>query len=143
MDSSPMTPIHNTSPPKRRKQTKLRTVLESIFSQFELTEETNYYSRCKFGTDDSSAGHHYTQFHEGCEMYLNDDGIGIYVDITGFQSLYIRPKEDQKAMRQRIEQEMRDASDLERLRYKVRGFFAERAVKELGIDKLRRGAAQR
>ncbi|TGO52210.1 hypothetical protein BOTNAR_0331g00060 [Botryotinia narcissicola] len=129
-----MTPIHNTSPPKRRKQTKLRATLESIFSQFELTEETDHYSR---------SGHHYTQLHDGCEMYLNDDGIGIYVDITGLHSLYIRPQKDQKAMRQRIEQEMRDASDLERLRYKVRGFFAERAVKTLGIDKLRRGAAQR
>ncbi|KAF7952340.1 uncharacterized protein EAE97_001837 [Botrytis byssoidea] len=136
MDSSPMTPIH--TPPKRCKQTKLRAALESVFSQFELTEETNHYSRCKFGT-----GHHYTQFNDGCEMYLNDDGIGIYVDITGLRSLYIRPQKDQKAMRQRIEQEMRDASDLERLRYKVRGLFAERAVKELGIDKLGRGVLQR
>ncbi|KAF7898495.1 hypothetical protein EAF00_004941 [Botryotinia globosa] len=138
MDSSPMTPIHNTLPQKWRKPTKLRAILESIFSQFKLTEVTNHYSRCKFGT-----GHHYTQFHDGCEMYINDDGIGIYVDITGFHSLYIRPQKDQKAMRQRIEQEMRDASDLERLRYEVRGLFAERAVEELEIDKLRRAAAQR
>lgn len=98
----------------------------SLFHNFELK------------ADDSSAGHYYTQFNDGCEMYVNDDGIGIYVDITGFRSLYVRPEKPQEAMRQRIEHEMKNASDTERLRYKIRGFFAERAVKELGINKLRR-----
>ncbi|TGO39370.1 hypothetical protein BHYA_0055g00220 [Botrytis hyacinthi] len=138
MESNPITPVFNISPLKRRKRRRISTAdlnlgvcYPSLFHNFELK------------ADDSSAGHHYTKFSDGWEIYVNDDGIGIYVDTMGFRSLYVRPKKDQEAMRQTIGHEMRNASDLERLRYKVRGFFAERAVKELGIKNLRRGVAQR
>ncbi|KAF5873030.1 uncharacterized protein Bfra_008307 [Botrytis fragariae] len=133
MASSLRTPVNHISPPKRRKRTELKADLECIFSYFNLTEKSKYYRRFSFGT-----GHHYTHYYDGGEMYVDSDGIGIYVDITGHRSLYIRPKKEQEAMRRRIEQEIRHASDLEWLKYKARGFFAERAVRELGILELRR-----
>lgn len=92
--------------------------------------------------DDLSAGHHYTHFMDGAEIYVDSDGLGIYVDITGRRSLFVRPKKQQESMRRKIEKEIKNASDLEWLRYKVRGFFAERAARELGILELKRRATR-
>ncbi|KAF7954476.1 hypothetical protein EAE96_005597 [Botrytis aclada] len=121
-----------TSPSRPFKRTRLMSKLERIFSGFELTVKTEHHRRFRFGT-----GHHYTQYNDGCEIYVNDDGIGIYVDIMGFRYRYVRDPQIQKSVIWKIERELRDASDLDHLRYAVRGFFAERVVKELRINKLR------
>ena len=75
---------------------------------------------------------------DGAELYVDSDGSGIYVDIAGFRSLFVRPKKQQEALRREIVKELMNASDLELLRFGVRRFFAKRAVRELGILKLRR-----
>ncbi|TEY58788.1 hypothetical protein BOTCAL_0200g00160 [Botryotinia calthae] len=133
MTSSPEMAFDNIIPPQPRKRTQLKAELEHIFSSFNVIEKPNQDNRVEFGT-----GHHYTHFMDGAELYVDSHGFGIYVDIAGFRTLFVRPKKKQEALRREISKEMMNASDLEWLRYRIRVFFAERAVRELGILKLRR-----
>ncbi|KAM0165015.1 hypothetical protein ACHAPG_000264 [Botrytis cinerea] len=133
MTSIPKIAVDNILPPQPLKRTRLKADLESIFSGFNVIEKPNQDNRFNFGT-----GHHYIHFMDGAELYVDSDGSGIYVDIAGFRSLFIRPKKQQEALRREIVKELMNASDLELLRSGVRRFFAKRAVRELGILKLRR-----
>ncbi|ATZ53618.1 hypothetical protein BCIN_09g04270 [Botrytis cinerea B05.10] len=133
MTSIPKIAVDNILPPQPLKRTRLKADLESIFSGFNVIEKPNQDNRFNFGT-----GHHYIHFMDGAELYVDSDGSGIYVDIAGFRSLFVRPKKQQEALRREIVKELMNASDLELLRFGVRRFFAKRAVRELGILKLRR-----